>query len=94
MVIQFDVAGDPAEFEWKSVTGAAELRVGDDTIALQSGLDPRSYFSLRTTTTWTCHPDGHDVTIVKVRSRWFGGFRPSSYSITVDDAVVAQARGH
>ena len=36
MRIEFDVAGTPAEFRWSSVTGRVELRVGDDSILLES----------------------------------------------------------
>jgi hypothetical protein len=93
MVIQFEVGSDPAEFEFKQGTGAAELRVGTDTIKLQSGMNPRSWASAHTTQTWTCEAAGHAVAIVKVRPRWFAGFRESAYRVSVDDAVVAQAQG-
>jgi hypothetical protein len=93
MVIGFKVGADPAEFEFKQGAGAAELRVGADTIKLQSALNPRSWASAHTTHTWTCQAAGHDVTIVKVRPRWFAGFRPSSYSVSVDETVVAEAHG-
>lgn len=93
MQISFDIAGTPAEFRRKSSTGKAELLVGDDVVTLQSPLRVSTHFNFKTTQTWRCEVGGHVVEVVKVRPRFVGGFRESSYTISVDDNQVAAAAG-
>jgi hypothetical protein len=42
---------------------------------------------------WKTGTAEHDVEIVKVRPRMFGGIRPNSYTVSVDNIIVAKARG-
>ncbi len=93
MVLSFDVAGDPAEFEFNQATGSAEVRSSGKTVPLQNPLNPKSHFRLRTTNTWSCQVDGHGVAVTRVRPRWVAGFRQSDYKVAVDGVEVAQARG-
>lgn len=93
MDISFDIAGVPAEFRRNSNTGRAELHVGDDVIRLQSPYRPSTHFDLRTRQVWRRRVGEHDVEIVKVRPRMYGGARPNSYTISVDTTVVAEATG-
>jgi hypothetical protein len=93
MQISFDIAGTPAEFRRKSSTGKAELLVGDDVVTLQSPLRVSTHFNFKTTQTWRYEVGGHVVEIVKVRPRFVGGLRESSYTISVADNQVAAAAG-
>ena len=43
MVLSFDVAGDPAEFEFNQATGSAEVRSSGKTVPLQNPLNPKSH---------------------------------------------------
>jgi hypothetical protein len=92
MKIPFDIAGAPAEFRRSPHTGRAELRVGDDVILLQSPYHPSGWFEFRSRRVWRRQVGEHDVEIVKVRSM-FGGGGPQSYTISVDNTVVAEATG-
>jgi hypothetical protein len=93
MQISFDVEGVPAEFRRNSQTGRAELRVGDDVICLQSPLRLSTHFDFRTRQVWRRRVGEHDIEIVKVRPRIYGGLRPSSFTISVDNNVAAEATG-
>jgi hypothetical protein len=93
MQMPFQVGGQCAEFHRNPVTGRAELRVGANLVSLQSPYRLSSQFSWGTRVAWRREVGGHDVEIVKVRPRFLGGFRSNSYSISVDDLLVAQAAG-
>ena len=94
MKISFDIAGVPAEFRRSPNTGRVELRVAGDVILLQSPWQPSGWFDIRSTRVWRRRVGEHDVEIVKVRSMTpGGGTRPQSYTISVDDTVVAEAKG-
>jgi hypothetical protein len=93
MVISFDVAGVPAEFRRNPHTGRAELRVGDEVIRLQSPYQLSTQFEFRTKRAWRCRVGEHDIEIVKTRPVMSGGVRPQSYTISVDNTVVAEATG-
>ncbi len=94
MKISFDIAGVPAEFRRSPHTGRAELRVSGDVILLQSPWQPSGWFEFRSRRVWRRRVGEHDVEVVKVRSMTpGGGTRPQSYTISVDDTVVAEATG-
>jgi hypothetical protein len=93
MEISFDIDGVPAEFRRSWKTGTAELRSGDDAVLLQSPYRLSTHFRLSTSRVWRCRVGEHDVEIVKVRPRMFGGIRPNSYTVSVDNIIVAKARG-
>jgi hypothetical protein len=96
MQISFDIAGTPAEFRRKSTTGAAELVIGEQgekVVELANPLHPSTHFSLSTEQTWQCQVGERTVEILKVRPRVVGGLRESSYTVLVDDEVVATANG-
>ncbi len=93
MQMAFDVDGTPAEFRRSAWTGRAELQVGDDVVCLQSPYRLSTHFDFRTSTEWRERVGEHQVEIVKVRPRVFGGFRPSTVTISVDDAVIVSAEG-
>ncbi len=93
MQIDFTVGEAPAEFLFNSAIGKAELKLGQETIELQNPLRPSSQFSFRLTKTWTVTKDGHEITIVKRRPLLVAGFRKSSFEVSVDGTVVAEATG-
>jgi len=94
MKISFDIAGVPAEFRRSPHTGRAELQVGDDVILLQSPYQPSGWFEFRKKRVWRRRVGEHDVEVVKVRSMaMYGGTQPQSYTISVDNTVVAEATG-
>jgi hypothetical protein len=93
MLVQFEIGGEPAEFRRNAWTGRADLRVGQETIALQSPYRLSTQFEWKTKQAWQARAGGHDIEIVKVRPRFFGGLRSSSYSISVDDTLVSEAAG-
>ena len=94
MKISFDIAGAPAEFRRSPHTGRVELRLADDVILLQSPYQPSGWFEFRSRRVWRRRVGEHDVEIVKVRSMTpGGGTRPQSYTISVDNTVVAEATG-
>jgi len=89
MDLAFDVDDTHAVFHRDSVTGRAELRLGDETVALESPYRPSTHFSLSTRTTWRHSLDGRLIAITRRRPRFFGGFRRSRYQVDVDGQVVA-----
>ncbi len=92
MRIEFDVAGTPAEFRWSSVTGRVELRVGDDSILLESPFWLSTYYrAVRTIQVWHGGGAEHIVEMVKVKPRFEPG--PYAFTISVDSTVVAEATG-
>lgn len=93
MQINFTVGNAPAEFVYSSTTGKAELKLGEDTVELQNPLRLSTQFSFRQTHTWTTQTGGHDVAIVRERPLWVSGFRKSSFTVSVDGAVIAEASG-
>jgi hypothetical protein len=93
MRMTFNVAGTPAEFRRNGVTGKAELKVGDEIVRLQSPLRLSTHVELTTTRTWKCRVGGHDIVITKVRPWLLAAARDNSFTICVDDTVVAQATG-
>jgi hypothetical protein len=93
MLIRFTVGDVPAEFRRNPVTGKAEMELGEDVVALQDPLRFSTHFQLKTAQSWTTSADGHEITIVKRRPRWVGGFRKNAFTVSVDGAAVAQASG-
>ena len=94
MEIPFDIAGVPAKFRRNPRTGRAELCAGDDVILLQSPYQPSTMFELRKRRVWRRRVGEHDVEIVKVRSMMpFGGVLAQSFTVSVDNKVVAEAKG-
>jgi hypothetical protein len=94
MEIPFDIAGVPAKFRRNPHTGRAELCAGDDVILLQSPYQLSTQFELRKRRVWRRRVGEHDVEIVKVRSMMpYGGARAQSFTISVDNKVVAEATG-
>jgi hypothetical protein len=91
MRLSFEVAGMPAEFHRNPWTGRAELRIGRDVIPLQNPFRLSAHFELRTRMVWRTKVGEHDIEIVKVRPRIFAGFRPQSFTISVDKCNVAEA---
>lgn len=93
MKIQFEIDGKPAEFRWSNMNGAADLRVGNETVNLQSGLNPRSWFAVSLTRVWRTRCGDHDVEITKNRPRLASALRAAEYTVTVDDQIVTTAKG-
>ncbi|WP_426541713.1 hypothetical protein [Dapis sp. BLCC M126] len=93
MNIQFEVNGTPAEFRWNNITGAADLRVGDETLKLQNPLSLTSQFSSSRERTWQHNIDGHEIEIVKLRPAILPGFRESQFTVKVDGKVVVEVKG-
>jgi hypothetical protein len=93
MRLSFEVTGIPAEFHRNLWTGRAELRIGRDVIPLQSPFRLSAHFEFRTRIVWRTKVGEHDIEIVKVRPRIFAGFRPQSFTISVDKRIVAEATG-
>ena len=91
MKISFDIAGVPAEFRSSPWTGRIELRVADDVIVLLSPYDPRGWFAFRGRRVWRRRVGDHDVEIVRLAP--YGGTRPQTVTISVDNTVVAKAHG-
>jgi hypothetical protein len=94
MQIKFTVGEDPAEFVRSPTTGKAELKLGESTVELQDPMKFSTHFTFKKTTSWTAQPAGHEVTIAVKRPLWVAGFRKSTYTVSVDGAVVAEATGH
>jgi hypothetical protein len=91
--VSFVAGGLPSTFRRNDVTGRAELQVGDEVVTLQSPFRLSTHFDVRTTRAWRRTVGGHEVEIVKLRPRAFGGARRNSFTISVDGVVVAQATG-
>jgi hypothetical protein len=92
MRIEFEVAGTPAEFSWTGATGRVELRVGDDTVLLESPFWLSTYYTaVRTVHVWHGKDAEHVVELVKVKPRHKPG--PCAFTIAVDSTVVAEASG-
>jgi hypothetical protein len=93
MMLSFEVDGEPVEFRRNYWTGRAELRCGDEVIVLQSPFRLSTQFNLRTKVVWRHRLGEHDIVIEKVRPQFFGGLRANSYTVAVDDAMVAEGTG-
>jgi hypothetical protein len=90
MRIEFDVANTPAEFSWSGATGRVELRVGDDTVLLESPFWLSTYYTaVRTIHVWHGGDAEHVVELLKVKPRFKPG--PCAVTISVDSTVVAEA---
>ena len=93
MDIRFEVDGTPARFRRNDWNGRAELAVGDEIVPLQSPWNLRTHFSLSTRRSWNRRVSDHQIEIVKVRKRWFAGFRPAVFSVLVDGKLVTGQEG-
>jgi hypothetical protein len=93
MKLSFDLAGTPMQFERSTWTGTARLRIGDEIVGLQSPFRPSTHFNIHTEQVWRHQAAEHTIEIRKVRPRFFGGFRPNSFTISVDGTIVAEATG-
>jgi hypothetical protein len=91
--IAFTLGEHPAEFRRNSMTGRAELRIGDDVTCLQSPFRLTTHFDFRKRVVWRRQVGDRQVEIVKTRPRVFGGVRQSSYAVAVDGMVVAEVTG-
>ena len=93
MRIEFEVADEPSWFTWDYMTGKAELGICDKVVPLQNPLNPLTHVSFTLKRTWRHTHDGHQVEVVKRRPLFFAGFRPNTFTISVDGESVAQAKG-
>jgi hypothetical protein len=93
MDVTFNVGTEPAVFRWTSMTGRAEIVVGDEHIMLQSPKSLSTHFQMSTERTWCQAVGGHEVKVVKSRPRLMGGLRPNSFTILVDGNVAASSSG-
>ena len=91
MQLAFEVDGSPAEYRRSEWTGRSELRVGDEVVTVQSPYRFSTHFELRTGDVWRHRVADHEVEIVKVRPRFFGGYRNNDVEISVDDRLVASS---
>jgi hypothetical protein len=91
--ITFDVGGQPAEFRWNPMTGSTTLAVDGHTQRLQSGLDPRSHYSLSTSRQWHRAVNGHNIIVTMDRPRVFAGLRPKDFTVEVDGSTVESTHG-
>jgi hypothetical protein len=91
--IEFNVGQKPCIFTREWISGNAQLDVAGEIIQLQSPLSPGTHFNVKLSRSWQRNVDGHDVRIEKRRPFLFAGFRPHSYSVFVDGALVARASG-
>jgi hypothetical protein len=91
--IAFTLGEQPAEFRRNSMTGRAELRIGDDVTCLQSPFRLTTHFDFRRRVVWRRQVGDGQVEIVKTGPRVFGGVRRNSYAVAVDGVVVAEVTG-
>ncbi len=94
MKLDFVVDGRASGFERSGATGRVVLRVGDESLPLESPWNPSTHFELSTTKTWKAHLGGHDIVVVKKRARMFGGLREASFTVLVDGEEVTAKRGY
>lgn len=93
MVIEFDIAGTPAQFRWSSFNGTTELISEGRNLLLQSPWAPSAHFGLSTEQWWECVSKGHVVRVLKRRPVFFAGFRNNYFAVSVDGILVAEAIG-
>jgi hypothetical protein len=93
MQISFAVGGVPSMFRRNPWTGRADLQVGDGIVPLQNPMSLSTHYNVHAKLVWQHSVAGHEVEIVRVRPRFFGGLRPNSFTIVVDGSVVAQVTG-
>lgn len=94
MRITVDVNGRLFEFERNWFTGTANFWVAGTKQELASPLDPSTHFSSELIRRWHCRVATHDVVIEKQRPHFLAGFRPQTFRILVDGALVAEKRGY
>jgi hypothetical protein len=93
MRIAFDIAGRPAVFRWNNVTGQTEIEAAGQTHVLQRMANPLTHFSLSPKRVWQHDVLGHKVRVEKLRPLLFAPFRPNTFSVFVDDQLVASQKG-
>jgi hypothetical protein len=91
--ITFNVGESPAQFHREPFFGLTTLVIDGQKTTLANLFQLGTHYDLATTKVWTVSHGGHTVEIKKVRPQWFGGLRPSTYTIKVDGAEVATSRG-
>jgi hypothetical protein len=91
--VEFAVAGTAGSFERNSVTGRAVLRLGADTVTLQSPWNPFTHLRVSPDKTWTAQMGGHQFVVGMERARMLGGIREAEYTVVVDGEEIARQRG-
>jgi hypothetical protein len=94
MEIGFSVGGVQAAFRRNHFTGKAVLMVGDDRQSLQNVLNPGTQYSLSNERKWQRQVNGHQIEIVKDRPMFLSALRPHSYTVLVDNQIVAERKGY
>jgi hypothetical protein len=94
MQIEFTLDGAVAEFRRNWFTGRAELGIDGKVELLQNPLDPDTHVQLSLTRRWLRQYKGREVAIEAIRPLLLAGFRPHTYRVLVDGAVVAERHGY
>ena len=80
-------------FRRSSVTGRADLLVGDEVVALQNPYRVSTHFAFKTERRWNVSVSGRDIEVVKGRPIFLAGIRKNSFAVLVDGQLVAEATG-
>jgi hypothetical protein len=92
MRIEFDVGDVRVEFRRSWWTEQAELRVGDQVVALEDALGANPHAS-RLASIWRHHIGHHEVVVESARPARWARWRPHRYRVIVDDELVVEERG-
>ena len=94
MEIEFQIGSTPVKFQRNWFFGGMRLVTPHETILLQHPANPLTHFSTRLKQSWQRQIEGQSVVVEKVRPICFGGLRPQSYKVFVNDQLVAEAHGY
>ena len=92
MRTEFAVDGVPVTLTYNWFFGGLSLKHPDGVVKLQRAANPSTHFSVARKRVFTQSFRGHQITIVKTRARFFPGFRPHDWEISVDDTVISRFR--
>lgn len=93
MDIEFAIGNIAARLNRDWFTGDMKITTPDESVTLQSPLNPGTHVSFRLTQRWERTIAGHLVKVEKTRPLFFAGFRPHAYRIFVDGQLAAEASG-
>ena len=94
MTIELTIAGRHVIFTRDWFTGSAKLSVDGLEVILQNPLNPATHFSLTLKESWVAYVGERVLLIEKTRPLIFAGFRPQTYRLFVDGAIVTERRGY
>jgi hypothetical protein len=94
MKLNFAIDGASAELSRNWFSGRLALKIGNQTMVLQSPWNPATHFSFSLQRRWQTSINGHAVVVEKDRPLLLAGVRSQTYRVFVDGKLVAEQSGY